>query len=88
MTTRRIDFTPELDLSVAGKIESGQYSNASEGMRAGLRVLERAEREDQIKLEALCAAVLAGEESGDAEGDVMFEVRERIRQRAPVTGIR
>jgi len=71
---------------VAAKIECGQYANASEVLRAGLRVLERSEREDRIRLEALRAAVLSGEESGVAEGDVMGEVRERIRRRALVMG--
>ena len=71
---------------MAAKIECGQYANASEVLRAGLRVLERSEREDRIRLEALRAAVLADEESGVAEGDVMGEVRERIRRRALVMG--
>jgi len=86
MPTRNINLTPELDQYVATRIENGQYANASEVLRAGLRVLERSEREDEIKLEALRAAVLAGEESGAAEGDVMAEVRERIRRRALVMG--
>jgi antitoxin ParD1/3/4 len=86
MPTRNINLTPEMDRYVATRIESGQYANASEVLRAGLRELERSERENQIKLEALKAAVLAGEESGIAEGDVMGEVRERIRRRALVTG--
>jgi antitoxin ParD1/3/4 len=87
MPTRNINLTPELDRYVSTRIESGQYANASEVLRAGLRELERSEREDQVKLEALRAAVLAGEESGVAEGDVMGEVRERIRRRALVTGL-
>lgn len=86
MPTRNINLTPEMDRYVAAKIECGQYANASEVLRAGLRVLERSEREDQLKLEALRAAVLAGEESGVAEGDVMSEVRERMRRRALVIG--
>jgi antitoxin ParD1/3/4 len=84
--TRNINLTPEMDQYVATKIESGQYANASEVLRAGLRVLEQSEREDEIKLEALREAVLAGEESGVADGDVMGEVRERIRRRAMVMG--
>ena len=86
MPTRNINLTPEMDRYVATKIESGQYANASEVLRAGLRVLEQCLREDELKLEALRAAVLAGEESGVAEGDVMGEVRERIRRRAMVLG--
>ncbi len=86
MPTRNINLTPEMDRYVAARIESGQYANASEVLRAGLRELERTEREDAVKLEALRAALLAGEESGVAEGDVMGEVRERMRRRALVTG--
>ena len=86
MPTRNINLTPEMDRYVAARIESGQYANASEVLRAGLRQLERSEREDQVKFEALRAAVLAGEESGVAEGDVMGEVRERVRRRALVMG--
>jgi antitoxin ParD1/3/4 len=78
---------PEMDRYVATLIEKGQFANASEVLRAGLRELERSEREDQVKLEALRAAVQAGEESGVAEGDVMAEVRERIRRRALVMGV-
>jgi antitoxin ParD1/3/4 len=87
MPTRNINLTPEMDRYVATRIESGQYANASEVLRAGLRELERSERENRIKLEALRAAVLAGEESGVAEGDVMGEVHERIRRRALVMGM-
>lgn len=87
MPTRNINLTPEMDRYVATRIESGQYANASEVLRAGLRELERLEREDQVKLEALRAAVQAGEESGIAEGDVVSEVRERIRRRALVMGL-
>jgi antitoxin ParD1/3/4 len=86
MPTRNINLTPEMDRYVADRIESGQFANASEVLRAGLRVLEQSLREDELKLEALRAAVLAGEESGIAEGDVMGDVRERIRRRAMVLG--
>ncbi len=86
MPTRNINLTPEMDRYVAERIESGQYANASEVLRAGLRALQGSEREEQAKLEALRAAVQAGEESGVAEGDVMSEVRERIRRRALVMG--
>jgi Arc/MetJ-type ribon-helix-helix transcriptional regulator len=44
--------------------------------------LDKAEKEDEAKLEALRAAVLAGEESGVAEGDVFAELRDRVRMRA------
>ena len=86
MPTRNINLTPEMDSFVDAKIRSGQYANASEVLRAGLRALEEDEREDRAKLEALRTAVEAGEASGIAKGDVLSEIRERIRRRAMATG--
>jgi antitoxin ParD1/3/4 len=84
MPTRNINLTQQMDSYVDAKIQSGEYANASEVLRAGLRALEQAEREDLARLEALRSAVSAGEASGIAEGDVLGEVRERIRKRALV----
>ena len=64
MPTRNINLTPKMDRFVDTKIRSGQYANASEVLRAGLRALDQAEREDQARLEAIRAAVEAGEKSG------------------------
>jgi antitoxin ParD1/3/4 len=86
MPTRNINLTPELDDLVAAKIKSGQYANASEVLRAGLRALEADEREDQAKLYGLRTAIQAGIDSGIAEGDVIARIRARIRRRAEVTG--
>jgi antitoxin ParD1/3/4 len=88
MPTRNINLTPEMDQLVDSKIQSGQYANASEVLRAGLRALEADEREDQARLEALRTAVQAGIDSGEAKGDVIGRIRERIRRRAEVTGRR
>lgn len=75
-----------MDQFVDAKIRSGEYANASQVLRAGLRALVSSEREGQAKLDAIRAAVQAGEESGLAEGDVFAEARERIRRPAVVTG--
>jgi antitoxin ParD1/3/4 len=48
---------------VEQKVAAGRYASASEVLRAGLRLLE----EDELKLEALRAALVEGEESGEAE---------------------
>lgn len=82
MPTRNINLTPEMDKFVAKRIRDGRYANASEVLRAGLRALEEDEKEDQIRLDALRAALQAGEESGIAKGDVFEEVRSYIRQLA------
>ncbi|MGB7191548.1 MAG: type II toxin-antitoxin system ParD family antitoxin [Acidobacteriaceae bacterium] len=82
MPTRNINLTPEMDKFVARRIREGRYANASEVLRAGLRALEEDEKEDQARLEALRAAIRAGEESGIAEGDIFEQVRDYIRQLA------
>jgi antitoxin ParD1/3/4 len=86
MPTRNINLTPEMNRFVDEKIQSGQYANASEVLRAGLRALEADERESQARLEALRAAVLAGIDSGAAEGDPIGRLRVRIQRRSERTG--
>jgi len=86
MPTRNINLTPQMDRFVDARIKRGDYANASEVLRAGLRALEKVEKEDKAKLDALRSAVLAGEQCGIADGDVFGEIRHRIRDRARVTG--
>lgn len=86
MPTRNINLTPEMDQFVSAKIQSGQYANASEVLRAGLRALDEDEKEDQARLEALRNAVQAGIDSGAADGDVIGRIRARIRRRAGIAG--
>lgn len=64
MATRNINLTPALDAYVAELIASGQYQNASEVVRAGLRALKAAEETRAAKIEALREAVQAGIASG------------------------
>jgi antitoxin ParD1/3/4 len=86
MPTRNINLTLQMDKFVDSRIKRGRYANASEVLRAGLRALEAAEKEDKAKLDALRSAVLAGEQSGVAEGDVFGEIRNRVGERARSTG--
>lgn len=86
MPTRNINLTVQMDNFVDTKIRNGEFANASEVIRAGLRALEQDEQEDRARLDVLQAAVLAGEESGIAEGDVFAEMEERMTRRALVTG--
>lgn len=49
---------------VKRQLAEGRYNNASEVVRAGLRLLEDADRESTLRLKALRAAVKAGVDSG------------------------
>ena len=53
---------------MAYQVKSGRYENASEVVRAALRMLERAERHQEAKLTALQSAINEGEARGIAEG--------------------
>jgi antitoxin ParD1/3/4 len=82
MPTRNINLTPEMDRFVDKKIQGGEYANASEVLRAGLRALEQSEAEDKARVAALRDAVQAGIDSGVAEGDVFGRVRQYIHDLA------
>jgi antitoxin ParD1/3/4 len=51
----------EHDRFIRSQIKKGRFASASEAMRAGLRLLE----EHELKVEALRAAIIKGEESGE-----------------------
>ena len=78
MPTRNVNLTEELDRFVLTKVESGRYANASEVVRAALRILEREEERYEIKLAGLRAAIDEGDASGIAEGDPFARVRETL----------
>ena len=82
MPTRNVNLTPELDSFVRIKVKSGRYDNASEVVRAGLRALERDEREHEAKLAALRDAIDEGDASGDAAEGVFGRVRTSLSLRA------
>jgi antitoxin ParD1/3/4 len=83
MPTRNINLTTELDRFVATKVKSGRYENASEVVRAGLRTLEQEERQYELKLAALRAAIDEGDASGVAAGDVFRRVRKKVKLPLP-----
>ena len=48
--TRNVSLTAELNAFIRAQVSSGQYQNASEVVRAGLRLLQRQhEREERQK---------------------------------------
>jgi antitoxin ParD1/3/4 len=60
MPTRNVNLTEYFDRFIEKRITSGRFSNASEVVREGLRLLEQREREDKAKLEWLRAAAKEG----------------------------
>ena len=80
MPTRNVNLTDQLDAFVTTRIQSGDYANVSEVVRAGLRALQEDEAEDRARLEALRTAVAAGVEGPFFDGEAVFtEVFEEIR---------
>jgi antitoxin ParD1/3/4 len=56
MPTRNVNLIEHFDRFIEAGITSGRFSNASEVVREGLRLLERREQEDKAKLEWLRGA--------------------------------
>jgi len=72
-------LSPHLEHFVREQVESGRYNNASEVVRAGLRLLEDQQKQTELQLEALREAVRAGGSSGS--GASADEVLDRIEAR-------
>ena len=53
MPIRNVNLTDHYDSFIDTGIATGRFSNASEAVGAGLRLLERQEAEDQAKIEWL-----------------------------------
>lgn len=51
MPTRNVNLTEHLDCFIEDRIKSGSFSNASEVVREGLRLLEQRELENKAKLD-------------------------------------
>ena len=75
MPTRNVSLPKKLDQFITAKVESGDYANASEVMRAALRVLEKEEQEYEEKMAVLRAAIAEGDASPDAEPGVFERIR-------------
>lgn len=63
MPTRNINLTDYYDKYLTDALASGRFKNASEAVRAGLRLLEYQQRQEEAKLEALRGAFREGQEA-------------------------
>jgi antitoxin ParD1/3/4 len=82
MPTRNVSLPEKLDQFITAKVESGDYSNASEVMRTALRLLEKEEREYEQKMVVLRAAIAEGDASPDAEEGVFERLYAHIKELA------
>jgi antitoxin ParD1/3/4 len=55
-----VSLTPELEQLVAGKVESGMYTSASEVVREALRLLKERDELRQARLEELRPEIAVG----------------------------
>jgi antitoxin ParD1/3/4 len=85
MPTRNVNLTDHYDDFVSQEIDAGRYRNASEVMRAGLRLLEQQTREDEEKLSALQA--LAAEGFGQLDQGQGVELKGRRQLSAYLRGL-
>ena len=73
MKTTSVALGPYFEDFIAKTIRNGRYNNASEVIRAGLRMLEA----EEIRIKQLSAAIREWEESGRYDN---FDPQEHLKQ--------
>ncbi|MDA1264324.1 MAG: type II toxin-antitoxin system ParD family antitoxin [Planctomycetota bacterium] len=66
------------DAFLRNQIDAGRYANATEVIRAGLRLLE----EQELRIDAIRSALVDGAESGDAGRLDFAAIRREARRRS------
>lgn len=85
MPTRNVNLTEHYDCFVQEQIASGRYKNASEVMRAGLRLLEMQSTEEQERLRLLRSLAAKGfDEINQGKG---ISLRSATQLRARIASI-
>jgi len=69
-----VALSPHFETFIRQQVDSGRFNNASEVVRAGLRLLEEREADQTAKLQALREAIAGGLASGpDLSEEEVFE---------------
>ncbi len=71
---------------VRDQLQRGRFNNASEVIRAGLRLLEEREQRNQLELDALRAEIAAGLASGSTRSAEEVFARLEAKYGAPIRG--
>ena len=69
MVTRNVVLTEAQDAFVKALVESGRFQNASEAMRAGLRLLEREEAAAQALIDRIAVSLAQAGRGELVKGD-------------------
>jgi antitoxin ParD1/3/4 len=80
MPTRNVNLTTYLDRFIETGVTSGRFSNASEVVREGLRLLEQREKEDKAKIDWLRSAVKEGNDDIERGEYVSLKSRRDIKE--------
>lgn len=80
MPTRNVVITAHQADMIKRLVDGGEYQNASEVLREGLRLIEEREDERQAKLTALRAAAKIGFEAIDRGDYRDFDTPEELRE--------
>lgn len=78
MPTRNVNLTEHFDRFIDVGIASGRFSNASEVVREGLRLLEQREQEDKAKIEWLRGAAKEGFDQLDRGEGIEFQSMDEL----------
>lgn len=78
MPTRNVNLTEHFHRFIESGVTSGRFSNASEVVREGLRLLEQREEEDKAKIEWLRAAAKEGFDAADRGESVAVDSEEEL----------
>ena len=86
MPTRNVNLTEHYDSFVQEQIASGRYKNASEVMRAGLRLLESQSTEEIERLQLLRSLSAEGFDAIDQGQGIGLRSEAQLRRRIASIG--
>ncbi len=79
-----VNLSPTFDSYIRKQLESGIYNNASEVIREALRLKMQQDEIYNTKIDALRAAIIKGEQSGESSS---FDIQEIIGEAKQDAGL-